>query len=471
MDRARAKLSMNRIIQGAVLALVLLLGCSNVGHAQEPPLAVPGTAPLTKPSDVIALGGWLLYPQVRVFGLRTDNLFQSTINPISTWGYGISPNVSAEYTNGIHTTTVYADMERRWYPQHADIDAFDYHAGVSQRYSPLRDLTFSINEDFAHRTNSSPLVNGIPGQVFAPTAFTLPNGNTVLPNGNIIDPSGNVVGQTSPALRVLPANNLLFNPFDQWTTSATAEKYLNRGLLRVSGSLGKTEYASNEVTPNLVSKSMHGYLGFWLGPLLYAYSDASMGWLNFESTQLQAAYSTNSYRAVAGLGTARLGLFHLGVYAGHQGTQFQNGSAGGDIYGGRINYDPLPYWTFSASVEELINIATQNAFAPNVALFNPTPTPALVSASVSTRTTSSFFDTSYSIARDWALTGRVGYTKIEFIDSTRVDNAWLGDVTLRYDIMKNLSALWEYQYSSIVSNQPGFSSHRNLYQASLTYKF
>ena len=471
MDRARAKPLMGRLLRGAVLAVLLLVVYSGTVYAQEPPLNVPGTGRLTKPSDVISLGGWLLYPQVRGFGLRSDNLFQSTVNPISTWGYGIAPSISAEYSNGIHTTTVYGDLERRWYPQHADVDTFDYHGGVTQRYSPLRDLIFSISEDFSHRTNSSPLINGIPGQLAPPTTFTLPNGTTVLPNGNIIDASGNVVGQTSPALRVVPANNLLTNPFDQLTTTATAEKYLNRGLLRVSGSVARTEYVSNEITPNFLSKSMHAYLGFWLGPLLYAYSDASMGWINFSSSPLQAGYGTSSYRAVAGLGTARLGLFRVVGYAGHQGSQLQVGTAGGDVYGGRVSYDPLPYWTFGASVEELINVASQNAFDPNIALTNPTPTPAIVSSSSSTRTTSSFFDTSYSIAREWALTGRLGYTKIEFVDSPRVDNAWLGDVTLRYDIIRNLSAVWEYQYSSIVSNQPGISSHRNLYQASLTYKF
>ena len=46
------------------------------------------------------------------------------------------------------------------------------------------------------------------------------------------------------------------------------------------------------------------------------------------------------------------------------------------------------------------------------------------------------------------------YTRIEYVDSPRLDNTWVLDATLRYDIWRNMSLTWEYRYTSILSNAP-----------------
>ena len=199
---------------------------------------------------------------------------------------------------------------------------------------------FTFLGDYTHKTNAQGLINGIPNAISSPGSTTLPNGNTVSPNGNILDPQGNVVGQTAPTLNVVGANNVLVNPYDQFTATASVEKYINRGVLRVSGSVAKTEYESTEHAPDYGTKTLRGYGGYWLGPMFYIYSDTSAAWNNFAANATAAASAANAYRAVGGLGTARIGLIRGYVYAGHQGSNTQStagsSSAGGDVYGGKI---------------------------------------------------------------------------------------------------------------------------------------
>src|SRR4029079_10620897 len=136
-------------------------------------------------------------------------------------------------------------------------NAFDRAAGVAQRYGPLRDLMFSVQGDYIHRTITGALISGFPAAATLPTTTQLPNGNTVLPNGNIIDPNGNVVGQTTPGLNVAASNNLIVNPYDQFSATASITKLLNRGVVKVSGTLSKTEYESGSRSPDYNSRSLY----------------------------------------------------------------------------------------------------------------------------------------------------------------------------------------------------------------------
>jgi hypothetical protein len=474
------------------VAVLLVMGWSSVARSQEPPLDVPRSGRLTKPTDVLAVGGWLLYPSARAFGLWSDNLFQSPTSPIKTTGLGVAPGIIAEKSNGIHTTTLYANLEGRVYPDNSFINAFDRAAGFTQRYEALRDLNFTVQGDYAHRTIAGGLINGIPSPVTTPTTSVLPNGNTILPNGNIVDPAGNVVGQTNPGLSVVAANNLLVNPNDQFTATASVTKLLNRGILSVSGSISKTTYETPGTTPDYQVKSLRGNGGVWLGPLLYAYANVAWAWTDFSPTTSAAIVTptligtgvdpptasqgskTSAYRAVGGLGTSRIGLMRASVYAGHQGSETQSNtqtsSAGGDVYGGRISYEPTRYWSFNASVEHIINIANGGA-GSIIAQTIVTPTPIVVSTGSSTKTTASFLEMNYAISKLWSAFARFGYTRVEYLDSTRLDNAWLADFVLRYEMMRNLTLAWEYQYTSLVSNAPQISSQRNFFITSATYKF
>src|SRR3974390_1999189 len=90
------------------LSALLLIAWIPLCFAQEPPpLDVPRNKLPARDPNAIAVEGWLLYPTLRVYSLYSDNLFLAPTSPIHAGGFGVSPSMTAEWTNGIHTTTLY----------------------------------------------------------------------------------------------------------------------------------------------------------------------------------------------------------------------------------------------------------------------------------------------------------------------------------------------------------------------------
>jgi hypothetical protein len=460
------------VLRGALGAL-LLIGSVSTGLAQEPPpLEVPssGTLPAT-PGDALAMGGWLFYPTVRTYTQYTDNLFQSVLSPVSVWGFGVTPGLIAEWSNGIHTTTLYGNVDARTYPTATQYDVLDPQAGFVQKYSPLPDLTFSVHGDYTHQTINSTLVSAIPGPLGSPGTTVLPNGNTLLPNGLIISPSGLVVGQATPGATAANSNFLL-NPSNQFTGTASVEKILNRGFIGLSGSIARTDYENTNLQEDFTTKTLMGKGSIWLGPVFYAYANASYAAYTYTASGTSPATSpTTAYRAVSGIGTRQIGLFSASAYYGYQGTEVQgSGTAGGEVYGARLNYYPTPIWTIGIGVDETVNISNETG-STNLALNNQSPSALLIPVTDSTRTTATSLNTSYQISRQWSATGSFGYSHVVYLNTPEIENSWLADVILQYQIWRNMTLNWEYRYASIIANVPLSSSKSNFVAMSAAYKF
>ena len=449
--------------RGAVLAALLLIGGLNVAGAQEPPLSVPHRALPATPGDALAVGGWLFYPTINTYAQYTDNLFQTVFNPISIWGVGVKPSMIAEWSNGIHTTSLYGNLEVRKYLTDSEFNIFDRQAGIIQKYEALRDLTFSVHGDYSHFTNAS-AVNAIPNGISSPgTSTVLPNGNTVLPNGNIISPTGQIVGQVAPTVNVVGTQTLV-NPSDVYTGTASIEKILNRGFIGLTGSLSRTEYDNTTISPDITAKTLTGNGSVWLGPVFYAYTNGTY------SSQISSVDST-AYRVVGGIGTRQMGLFRASGYYGHQGTDVQNsGTAGGEVYGGSLTYYPTPIWTIGVSIDETVNISNQTGVT-NIVLNNQGLSALAIPVSSSTRITATSLNTSYLLSVQWSINGTFGFTRVDYINSPQWDNSWLADVAFRYQVTPRMTLSWEYQYSSIISNIPLSNSQRNFVSMGANYKF
>jgi hypothetical protein len=431
--------------------------------AQEPPLDVPRNKLPARDPNAIAIDGWLLYPTLRTYALYSDNLFLSPTSPITAPGLGVAPSLTAEWSNGIHTTTLYGDLDRQVYPTDNAINTLDGRAGFTQKYEAMRDLIFSVNGNYAHKTLTTGLQNSIQTAAGAPTTTVLPNGNTQLPNGTILSPSGQPVGQANPAAGTnVP---LLVNPSDQFMGTFSVEKIFNRGMLNLSSSVNSTDYENTQISPNTRSRTFTESAGVWLGPLFYAYSNGSIGTVVTDATNA----SITSYRVIGGLGTRQFGLFRSSVYFGHQGSEGSL-TAGGDVYGGALSYYPTPRWTLTGTVDKTINIASQ-ASATNLALTLPAFSPVQVALGTSTRITSASLQSGYEITPQWFATCQLGYTRSQYVDSPRLDNAWVLDAILRYDIWRNMSLTWEYRYRSILSNASLVSATSNYVTMGATYKF
>jgi hypothetical protein len=453
---------LGRLVAAGLLVTVSaqsLLGLSTAALAQEaPPLDVPPSGVLTKGDDLTA-GDWTLYPSIGVFSSYSDNLFQSPVSPISTWTFGIDPALVAEWSNGIHSTTLYGNAEGRGYPTEGELNAFDDRAGWVQKYSPLPDLSFTIQGDYAHNTLATQLISAIPSFT-APGTNVLPNGNTVLPNGNIVSPTGQVVGQVAPTLGAANSTTLI-NPNDQFTATASVDKILNGGFIGMNAGISRTEYQNTNLEPDFTVKTIGGRGEFSLGPMVYFYSNGQL-----------ALYETQSYfSARGGIGTRQIGLFSASGYFGRQGSEEQNsGSAGGNIYGGKLSYFPTPDMTFNIGFDEIINISSETGTS-NLAINLPTPTPLVIPIGASTQISSYSLQAAYTISDQWSIFGNFGYVRTDYIGSTGFENAWLADGVLRYAMTRDITLEWEYQYSDIVSNLPLTSAKRNYAIMRATHKF
>jgi hypothetical protein len=448
------------------------ISMSIIAAASPPPEISLNRLPARDP-NAIDVDGWLLYPSVRLYSLYTDNFFQTPTNPLSVGGLGVTPSLAAVWSNGIHTTTLYGNLDRQVYPTDNGINTLDGRAGFTQRYEAMRDLIFTFNGNFVHQTLSTGLQNSIQTPANAPATTVLPSGNTLLPNGTILSPSGQVVGQaTSASGSTVP---LQVNPFNQLTGTFTIDKVFNRAALSLSGSINRTDYENSTVlTPSFSSRTLTENAAAWLGPLVYAYSSGSISTTVDDAVTGPAGSSPStaitSYRVVGGLGTRLRELFVGTVYFGHQGSEGDGATAEGNVYGGQLSYFPTPALTLTGTFDRTINIASQS-FGTNLALTLPGFAAIQVPLGESTITTSFGGRAIYSITQQWVANWQLSYSHIDYPGSSRLDNSWIVDTTLRYDIWRNLSILWEYRYSTLLSNAALQSFSSNYAVVGATYRF
>ena len=445
---------------------------TGVGNGGPPPdISTTYRLPARDP-NAIAVDGWLLYPTIRLYSLYTDNFFGSPQNPLSVGGIGVTPSMVAVWSNGIHTTTLYGNIDRQDYPTESGINTLNGTAGFTQRYEALRDLIFTVNGNYAHQTLATGLQNSIQTPTTGPTTTVLANGNTVLPNGTILSPSGQPVGQVTPASgSTVP---LQVNPSNQFTGTFTIDKIFSRAALSLSGSVNRTEYENQTIQPNFSSRTLTENAAAWLGPLVYAYSNGSVTTTVDDAINganiTSPSTSVTSYRVVGGLGTRPSELFLGSVYFGHQGSESGGATAEGNVYGGRLSYYPTPALTVTGTVDRTINIASQ-PFASNLALTLPGLSAVQVPLGTSGITTSAGLGVTYSFTQQWFATCQLGYTRTQLVSTPERDNSWILDTTLRYDIWRNMSLIWEYRYSSFISNVPSTSFTSNYGIMGATYRF
>jgi hypothetical protein len=460
----------------AVFGALCAFGGVSAAHAQtEPPTSIPAGGPPPYDPNAIAFNRWLLYPSVNFLAENSNNFFISPQSKLSGWMFGVNPAITAEWSNGIHTTTLYGSFQQLQYPpdnqnpQESKISAPSGEATWTQQYAPLRDLNFTLVGDYNHQTLQAGLTNSLPSAVPFTGLTILPNGNIVLPNGNIINPiTGQVVGQAGTAVSASPTS--FVNPYDVFTTSASAQKIFSYGIATVGTSFSRTDY-EKQGTSDFDNKSFTEDTSLWLGPVLYAYSD---GAYNIRTTDPSSIPGDNGtvYRIIGGIGTRQFGLFRASVYFGHQGSGSSgSGSAGGNVFGGVLTYYPTPAWTLSVNVDNTINLAPAGAPPSTQALNVPALTPLQFSLSSSTQITSTSLHSSYIISPQWSVNGVFGFTHVENIGSPVWDDSYVADASINYNIWRNMTLAWEYQFSSTVSNAPQTSVDRNLITMSATYKF
>src|ERR1700687_1948837 len=125
--------TLSRKFARLALSALFVIAWIPLCFAQEPPLNVSGGGKLpARDPNAIEVDGWRLYPMLRVYSQYSDNFFLSPQNPLSVGGIGATPSLTAVWSNGIHTTTLYGNIDRRVYPTDNELNTFNALAGFTQ---------------------------------------------------------------------------------------------------------------------------------------------------------------------------------------------------------------------------------------------------------------------------------------------------------------------------------------------------
>ena len=136
----------------AICGALFVSSALDTALAQEPPLTIPPGGPFGADPNAISFNGWLLYPSLNTFTQYSNNYFISPQQKISGWSFGGTPSMTAEWSNGIHSTTLFGTYTHLDYPTANEVNTNNGEATITQQYAPLRDLNFTFLGDYTHLT-------------------------------------------------------------------------------------------------------------------------------------------------------------------------------------------------------------------------------------------------------------------------------------------------------------------------------
>jgi hypothetical protein len=250
---------------------------------------------------------------------------------------------------------------------------------------------------------------------------------------------------------------------------ASVYKEFNRAFISFGGTDSSTQYENaSAASPNYEQKSYYGNGALWLTPLLYAYANGIDAFTNPATGP-----DSSSYMVRGGIGTAPIGLFTGSIYYGWQASAVvDGGTAGGDIYGGLISYAPTAVWNMALSVDELTNISNLTlAPTQGVGLGGLPLVGAAVPLTESVQVTSVALRSNYIFSPETSFFGVLSTSRIAFIDSTRVDNAWFATVGVQHRLSNNVMLNANFQYTNYASPEPLTSFTRFLVSVGAVYSF
>jgi hypothetical protein len=412
-------------------------------------------APLPTGDQTLALGQWLVSGAVGVSTFYNSNIYQSSTPPILQGpGFEIRPSLLADFNTGIYETSIYGNIDSRIYPTlDSSNDTFNRQAGILQKYSPLPDLLFTAQGNYAHSTNAGVLLNST-----TPAATSIPS--------PIVSPANPAL----PGVAGVAANaQTVVDPNDTYTATASVYKEFNRAYAIFGGSVSDTTF---ETTPssNYNLAAYYGAGGIWFSPLFYAFVNGAQ---SFYDPAL--GLSSASYFVKSGIGSDRIGFFQGSVYVGEQAITVADdgGRAGGDLYGGAISYFPIQPWNMTFSVDRLRNIAditapTSQALSGSFGALPSGATGGLglsgvgISTNTSAQITTLAYRTSYTFSPQTSAFGVVSVTPIAYLGTSRVDYSWYAAVGIRHLLQDHLTLTFDYtfaRYESEVSPSSNFTSN------------
>jgi hypothetical protein len=425
-------------------------GSGLVQAAGGPPLNPPLVGALPSGIGALTLDQWVVTATLGLYTLYNSNIYGSAISPVAAPGFNMVPSLLADYNTGIWDTKVYANVNTTIYPTLAPANNnYNWQGGFTERYSPLRDLVFTLQGNATHSSYASFVTNSLPTPIISPATPALPG-----------------------AAGILATQQLVVNPNDTYSVVGNVYKEFNRAFMSLGSSFSTTQYegsgAGGTFLPNYEQKSYYGSGGFWFTPQLYAFGNGIEAF-----TDPSGGPDASSYQISGGIGTAPISLFSGTIYFGRQGSAVVgDGTAGGDLFGATISYVPTDALNTQLSVSHVENISNITALPAQGAglgglSFVAVPVPITDSAQITTVSLTS----NYTWSAQTSISGVLSNSRIAFIGSPRVDNSWLASVGIQHRLSQNLLLTANYSYNSYVSPVPFTSVTIDLITVGAVYNF
>jgi hypothetical protein len=392
-----------------------------IPHSRKNPLIRPD-----RDYRGLSIGDFMFYPTITIGGTFDDNLVWSSRKPISATGFRVNPTIVAQRDTGIHKTTIYGELDARFYPNVRDGDTVSGQAGLSHVWEVQRDLVVKTQVDYRRKTLHVGGVAMAPGGDFTTLAMPL------------------TYNQGAAMVSVQKSFDKLFVGI-----SAEASKTVYDDL---SAGKGRTDQHYRDSMA--ATATLRG--GVWVSPAFYLFAETAGTIRDYGDDGAGA----KGYRAVAGLGSDRISLFRGEVYAGVQQQFYESGPfkmTTVPVFGGKLFWYPTRDLTLRASLEQVFTDA--RLISPS----NPTGHPE--------RMTTAQLSLRYQIARDWLATVRVGYNYSSFLGTQRRDQAFRAGMAVFHEISRNLGVTLDYDFTRLISNLSASSFTRHAVTLGLTYRF
>jgi hypothetical protein len=429
---------------GVILGACVIGGYDPAFAQTPPPLGPPVVGPLPDGLGVPSIGPFLLTPTLDLSTFYDSNIHGNPTSPLSGPGFDIHPALTAEYNAGLYDTRLYGNIDSDIYPTLNYVNnTFNRQAGIVQTYSPLRDLTFTVQGDYTHATLAPTVINSIPTPLVSPGTPPL-----------------------TGSAAVAGIQQTVVNPNDSFTVTGSMYKQFNSAFLSLGTSLVRTEY---EVAPtqDYDTGSFNAGGGIWFTPQFYAFANAQDA-----NTVPSVGSIANSYSARGGIGSAQIGLLQGSVYYGHQGTAVADngGNAGGDIYGGLLTYFATEQWKMSVAIDRIRNLS-DIAAGVTQGLAGVQLSAVAIPTTQSAQITSATYRTDYTLSPQTSAYFALNDTRTSDFGMPLVTNSWLASTGVKHQIRDNLSVSFDYSYTHYLSPTPGTSFTRNLVTLGAHYRY
>lgn len=375
-------------------------------------------------------GDWLLYPTAFAGAIYDTNPSQSARRPQASAGARLVPSLLAERTDAVSKTTLYATADSRLYAtgDTQGVNAVAARLGAIEDYEPAESWVLHGQGDYTRQRD-----------LFSTLGITH--------DVSSLNPTG--VG-------IVPTQQPF--AYNQLSGAASVLKRFSSAFVSLGGSAVDILYdrpASTPPAPSGIVLTATSRGGIWITPDFYTFVSGSVDTRKWDAASL----NSSGFRTLVGIGSDQIGLFRGEIYGGYQQESFDSaaiGTVGSSVYGGRLDYNPLPKLTLRAGADRTIGASLLGT------------APAGITSSI---VTSFLGQVTYTLFPEWEGSGRAGYLRAAYTETPRRDNGWTAGATLTYSIWQNFGLSLDYQHLALSSNVPDQGFSREIVTLGVSYKY